>query len=51
MLKIRAGTGLQTTLQTICLRKITELAKNSLQNGATFCDIDIVKLKMKHTLK
>jgi hypothetical protein len=42
-IKIRAGTGLQSVLQSTInfSQAFTELAKNSLQNGATVCNIDI----------
>ena len=51
--KIRAGTGLQTTLQSTVnfAQAFTELAKNSLQNGATFCDIDIVNTETETYIK
>ena len=51
--KIRAGTGLQTTLQSTVnfAQAFTELAKNSLQNGATFCDIDIVNTEKEVYIK
>ena len=51
--KIRAGTGLQTTLQSTVnfAQAFTELAKNSLQNGATFCDIDIVNTENEAYIK
>jgi len=44
-IKIRAGAGLQSVLQSTVnfAQAFTELAKNSLQNGATKCDIDIVE--------
>ena len=42
-IKIRAGTGLQAVLQSTINfpQAFTELAKNSLQNGATVCNIDV----------
>jgi hypothetical protein len=42
-IKIRAGTGLQAVLQSTInfSQAFTELAKNSLQNGATVCNIDV----------
>jgi hypothetical protein len=42
-IKIRAGTGLQSVLQSTINfpQAFTELAKNSLQNGATVCNIDV----------
>ena len=52
-IKIRAGTGLQTTLQSTVnfAQAFTELAKNSLQNGATYCDIDIVNAETETYIK
>ena len=52
-IKIRAGTGLQTTLQSTVnfAQAFTELAKNSLQNGATYCDIDIVNTETETYIK
>ena len=44
-IKIRAGAGLQAVLQSTVnfAQAFTELAKNSLQNGATSCNIDIIE--------
>ena len=43
-IRIRAGAGLQSVLQSTVnfAQAFTELAKNSLQNGAKTCDINII---------